>query len=90
MSWKLMKLEEVTSKIGDGLHGTPKYNEDGEYYFINGNNFRRNWAIDEFADFANDIVLFFPRFCNESWIRRYAVDYAPFKCGFYFINNSSI
>ena len=41
MSWKLMKLEEVTSKIDDGLHGTPKYNEDGEYYFINGNNLRQ-------------------------------------------------
>ena len=24
--------------IGDGLHGTPKYNDNGEYYFINGNN----------------------------------------------------
>ena len=36
--WKEVKLEEVTSKIGDGLHGTPKYDENGEYYFINGNN----------------------------------------------------
>jgi type I restriction enzyme S subunit len=26
------------AKIGDGLHGTPKYSETGEYYFINGNN----------------------------------------------------
>ena len=25
-------------KIGDGLHGTPKYDDKGEYYFINGNN----------------------------------------------------
>lgn len=25
-------------KIGDGLHGTPIYNDNGEYYFINGNN----------------------------------------------------
>ena len=24
--------------IGDGLHGTPQYNENGEYHFINGNN----------------------------------------------------
>jgi len=24
--------------IGDGLHGTPKYDDSGEYYFINGNN----------------------------------------------------
>jgi type I restriction enzyme S subunit len=31
-------LGEVCEKIGDGLHGTPKYSEDGEYFFINGNN----------------------------------------------------
>ena len=36
--WEQRKLGEVTSNIGDGLHGTPKYNESGEYYFINGNN----------------------------------------------------
>lgn len=24
--------------IGDGLHGTPTYDENGDYYFINGNN----------------------------------------------------
>ncbi len=24
--------------IGDGLHGTPNYDESGDYYFINGNN----------------------------------------------------
>lgn len=26
------------AKIGDGLHGTPKYSLDGNYFFINGNN----------------------------------------------------
>jgi type I restriction enzyme S subunit len=31
-------LIEVTSKIGDGLHGTPNYDDKGDYYFINGNN----------------------------------------------------
>jgi type I restriction enzyme S subunit len=36
--WEEVRLEDVTSKIGDGLHGTPKYDENGEYYFINGNN----------------------------------------------------
>ena len=39
MSWQIQKLEDVTTKIGDGLHGTPKYNENGDYFFINGNNF---------------------------------------------------
>jgi type I restriction enzyme S subunit len=37
-NWKIYKLEELTTKLGDGLHGTPKYSLDGEYYFINGNN----------------------------------------------------
>lgn len=36
--WKKYKLSDITTKIGDGLHGTPKYDLNGEYYFINGNN----------------------------------------------------
>lgn len=36
--WQVKRLEDITSVLGDGLHGTPKYCEDGEYYFINGNN----------------------------------------------------
>lgn len=36
--WKTFKLNEITSKIGDGLHGTPIYDEMGDYYFINGSN----------------------------------------------------
>lgn len=37
-NWPQVSLAEVTSKIGDGLHGTPKYDDNGEYFFINGNN----------------------------------------------------
>ncbi|MGJ0303665.1 restriction endonuclease subunit S [Aliarcobacter cryaerophilus] len=37
-SWEIDKLENLTTKIGDGLHGTPKYVEQSDYYFINGNN----------------------------------------------------
>ena len=36
--WTEVRLEEITSILGDGLHGTPKYDEQGPYYFINGNN----------------------------------------------------
>ena len=36
--WKEVRLEECVSLLGDGLHGTPKYTENGEYAFINGNN----------------------------------------------------
>jgi len=36
--WEQRKLSDGTSKIGDGLHGTPKYTDDGDVFFINGNN----------------------------------------------------
>lgn len=37
-AWEQRKLSEGTSKIGDGLHGTPKYSDDGDVFFVNGNN----------------------------------------------------
>ena len=37
-NWPVVSLQEISSRIGDGLHGTPKYDETGEYFFINGNN----------------------------------------------------
>ena len=37
-SWKECTLAEITSILGDGLHGTPNYDKNGEYFFINGNN----------------------------------------------------
>ena len=36
--WNAVKLKDVVSILGDGLHGTPIYNNIGEYFFINGNN----------------------------------------------------
>jgi type I restriction enzyme S subunit len=43
--WKEVILSEVTSIIGDGLHGTPSYSDDGDYYFINGNNLNQGKVI---------------------------------------------
>jgi type I restriction enzyme, S subunit len=40
--WEVKKLGEITNKIGDGLHSTPDYDENGDYYFINGNNLINN------------------------------------------------
>jgi type I restriction enzyme S subunit len=37
-NWEEKTLKEITSILGDGLHGTPKYTIHGDYYFINGNN----------------------------------------------------
>ena len=36
--WELPKLMHRTSRIGDGLHSTPQYQDGSGYYFVNGNN----------------------------------------------------
>lgn len=36
--WNVETLNDVCTEIGDGLHGTPEYDDNGEYPFINGNN----------------------------------------------------
>ena len=36
--WEVKKLGEVCDEIGDGLHGTPQYDANGSFAFINGNN----------------------------------------------------
>ena len=39
--WSTSRLARLTSKIGDGLHGTPQYVDESHYHFINGNNLLR-------------------------------------------------
>ena len=36
--WEEKNLEFFTTQIGDGIHTTPKYSENTDYYFVNGNN----------------------------------------------------
>ena len=36
--WKEHKLEDITAEIGDGIHATPIYDDNGTFYFVNGNN----------------------------------------------------
>lgn len=36
--WENDTLDNLTERIGDGLHGTPEYVNNSEIYFINGNN----------------------------------------------------
>jgi len=38
LGWTSKSLQKISIKIGDGLHGTPKYSEDTEFHFVNGNN----------------------------------------------------
>ncbi|NDW13895.1 restriction endonuclease subunit S [Bacteroides sp. 214] len=37
-SWEWCRLGNIITVLGDGIHGTPKYDENGDYFFINGNN----------------------------------------------------
>ena len=43
--WRKVSLSEVTTMIGDGLHGTPIYDSNGDYFFINGNNLKNGKII---------------------------------------------
>jgi type I restriction enzyme S subunit len=36
--WRLTKLAHISEKVGDGLHGTPSYEDNTKIFFINGNN----------------------------------------------------
>ena len=36
--WDTDRLDDLCNGVGDGLHGTPEYDENGIYPFINGNN----------------------------------------------------
>ncbi|WP_298980235.1 restriction endonuclease subunit S [uncultured Psychrobacter sp.] len=38
--WEVKKLEELATKISDGIHSTPKYTDNSQIYFINGNNLK--------------------------------------------------
>lgn len=40
--WSIKRLNDIAEKIGDGLHSTPEYDEEGQYYFVNGNNLTNN------------------------------------------------
>ncbi len=70
-SWEEVSLKELSSVIGDGLHGTPVYSENGDFYFINGNNFDDSFiaikestkrvSIEEYKKYAvnlNDNTVF--------------------------------
>lgn len=48
--WKITKLKYHSIRIGDGIHGTPDYSEDGEYTFVNGGNFKG----DKIVFFGNE------------------------------------
>ena len=48
-TWNWARLSNITSILGDGIHGTPEYDATGTVYFINGNNLN-NGSIEIKAD----------------------------------------
>lgn len=43
--WDEKSLKDLSSRIGDGIHATPQYDDNGEYFFINGNNLNEGKII---------------------------------------------
>lgn len=43
--WKLVKMKYITKQIGDGIHTTPEYDSEGEYYFLNGNSIGKDSLV---------------------------------------------
>lgn len=39
--WDVVCINEIATLIGDGIHSTPTYDSNGDYYFVNGNNILR-------------------------------------------------
>lgn len=54
---EMKKLGNIC-KIGDGLHGTPIYDENGDYFFINGNNLSDGKIILKLETKKVDIEMF--------------------------------
>ncbi|WP_429108223.1 restriction endonuclease subunit S [Aeromonas veronii] len=46
--WDVLPLASICREIGDGIHTTPTYSLNGDYFFINGNNIKNgNVVYDE-------------------------------------------
>ena len=63
-SWKWVRLSEIISVLGDGIHGTPVFDEMGDYYFVNGNNLAKGHIVFKadtkkvsFDEYENTILI---------------------------------
>ena len=61
---------EITSIIGDGLHGTPQYDLTGRYFFINGNNLANRKIIikEDTKRVSDEEYIKYRKVLNESTI----------------------
>ncbi|EMD0829374.1 restriction endonuclease subunit S [Morganella morganii] len=54
--WESRHLEELSTKISDGIHTTPKYADYSSVYFVNGNNLKNGQiVIQESTKFVDEI-----------------------------------
>ncbi len=74
-AWR--KLEDLCT-IGDGLHGTPEYDNDGKYFFINGNNLSNGYL--KFNKNTKKV--------NFSIYKKYGIDFNPENTLFLSINGT--
>ena len=44
-TWAKQPLVSLTSRIGDGIHGTPSYIDNGGFPFVNGNNLKQGHIV---------------------------------------------
>ena len=44
--WTIARLGFYSTRVGDGLHGTPEYDDSSDIRFINGNNLRGGEIVD--------------------------------------------
>lgn len=67
MGWKCKPLNDVCDGIGDGLHGTPEYDDNGGYPFINGNN-----LID-----GEIVITSATKMVSEETYKKHIIDISP-------------
>jgi len=48
--WEVTELRNLTRQIGDGIHTTPVYADDSDYFFINGNNLKDGRIVTKGAN----------------------------------------
>jgi type I restriction enzyme S subunit len=59
--WSIGKLNYLCERIGDGLHSTPIYFDNTEFYFINGNNIKE----DKIVIFENTKTVEYEEYVNH-------------------------
>lgn len=68
-SWSKHPLASLTSRIGDGIHGTPSYIDNGGFPFVNGNNLKQGHIVitnDTKQVSKNEFEKYYIEFDNQT------------------------